>query len=207
MINWPVVETKQDRRNRGLEEYQRSLRSPVRGLWQGVISESEFADAMLSVIDRGLTRAFQEGAAECGIAADELTQDEQEALAGIVAEEFSHVGDFGAAIVQNSRAAGGQLTPLFTRLELWVNRYRDATNQAKAITCRDSKMIWIIGPTEESCRDCTNYNGRVYRASVWEKNGIRPQHPNLACHGYRCLCQLQPTDAPINKGRPPRMTG
>lgn len=202
-----AIDLKQDRRNRGLEAYQRALRSPVRALWQSVIDIEQFKSAMLSVIDRGLNRAWIGGAAECGISADELTQEEQETLGERLIEEISHVGDFAAAIVENSRAQGGKLTPLFGRLELWVNRYRDVTNQAKQISCRNSKMIWVIGPTERHCPDCSNYNGRVYRASIWEKNDIRPQHPRLACHGYRCLCVLQPTDAPVNKGKPPRMTG
>lgn len=196
---------KQNRRSdKGLEAYRRALRSPVRGLWQGVIDESQFEEAMLSVIGRGLNRAWIEGAAECGIGPEELTQAEQETLAGRVTEEFGHVGGFGAAIAENSRANGGKLTPLFGRLEMWVNRYRDVINQAKAMACKDGKAIWRIGPTEQHCRSCAGFNGRVYRFSTWESNGAMPQSQNLLCRGFRCLCNLDPTDGPITKGRFPR---
>lgn len=200
---------KQNRRDsKGLEQYRRSLRSPVRGLWQGVLTEGDFQDAMLSIIDRGLTRAFAEGTQECGISQDEWTQDEQEALAGIIVEEFSHVGDFGAAIVQNLRAAGGQLTPLFTRLEMWVNRYRDVQNEAKVTACKDAKLVWRLGATERSCRTCPRLDGKVKRQSVWEKAGVRPQNPPnplIECGGWNCLCTLTVTDEPISKGPLPRL--
>jgi len=57
-----------------------------------------------------------------------------------------------------------------------------------------------------NCTDCSKYNGRVYRASVW--GDIRPQHRGLACHGYQCQCEfVQNSRYPATPGKPPKMTG
>ncbi len=182
------------------------IRSAVRGLWSGVLSKSDFTSAMKSVINRQLQIAWLEGARECGIAADELSEDEVKARDTFIAEQDGFISEFGDAIKNSNKKSGTKLQSLFGHAELWVNRYADARNQAKTLACGDSKLLWTVGPTEH-CRDCLNYNGRVYKASMWARHEIRPQSSRLACHGFRCRCSLQKTDKRLTKGVPPRMTG
>ena len=182
------------------------VRSAVRGLWSGVLSKGDFTSAMKSVLGRQLMLAWIEGAAECGTKADELSEEESKARDIFIKEQDGFISEFGDAIRERDKISGGKLQPLFGRAEMWINRYADARNQAKILACGDSKLLWTVGPTEH-CRDCLNYNGRVHKASVWAKYEIRPQSPRLACHGFRCQCQLSKTDKRLTKGVPPRMTG
>ena len=187
--------------------YQKAINSAVRGLWSGVMDYGEFWDAMNASIFRGLTAAWNEGAAKCGVSPGELTSEELQERQKAIYSEFNHVNDFAEAIEDKSKDNGGKLGPLLSRAKLWGNRYRDLINRAKIAACKDKKMIWTLGDTCKHCPDCLKYEGRVYRASVWDKWDVRPQHPGLACNGFNCKCSLDPTDAPANKGRPPKLSG
>lgn len=188
-----------------IRAYRASLRSIVRGFWSGAIDRGQFDDEMRNAINRRLAEAFEEGARECGIRPDEFTQEEWVALGKAVQSELSYVSGLGDAIAENSRENEGKLGPLFTRVEMWVNRYNDVKNRAKTLICGDLKYRWELGPTEH-CVDCARMSGRVYRGSVWRKYGILPQSHDLACGGFRCQCSLVPTDEPVTKGRPPKLS-
>lgn len=193
-----------------ISTYRRNIRAAVRGLWTGAIGGDQFSSVMRTAIDRNLTTAWDEGAAECGVRPDEYTDAEHLALAEAILKEQGFVGEFRSAIEQGSRANGGKLTPLFNRVELWVNRYNDLKNQAKALVCKDAKLEWVLGATEKHCQTCNKLNGKVKRASQWEASGIHPQSPpneNLECGGWACQCTLRVTDKPLSKGPLPRFRG
>lgn len=188
-----------------IASFRRGVRSAVRGLWSGALSRSQFNSSLSTVIKGELTTAWSEGAAECQVQADELTEDEIKARDAFIKEQQSYVSGFGGDIREVDKLSKGKLQPLFERAEMWVNRWNDAKNQGKLLACGNKKMTWLIGPTESHCRDCSKYNGKTYRASAW--GDIRPQSPNLACHGYRCLCSFQVTDKRASRGKPEAMTG
>jgi len=192
-----------------ISNYRAVLRSAVRGLWTGGIDTAQFDENMRLAISRYLTEAFNAGAKECGIKPDELTIDEQIALGDILEAETAFVAGFAEAIIANSKVNKGKLTPLFVRLEMWVNRYNDVKNQAKILICKDAKLEWIYGDTVH-CNTCLALHGKVKRASQWQASGIQPQHPpndDLECGGWRCQCTLQQTDKPVSKGPLPRFRG
>lgn len=192
----------------GIDEYRSALRSATRGYWSGVLDASQFADEMRNAMNRRLTQAWDEGAKECGIAPDEYTVDEQLALGRAINTEIQNISGFALRVNQNSRANDGELLPLLTRIDgLWVNRYNDLMNQAKTLACKDQKLEWIIGPTEEHCPSCLKLNGKVKRGSTWASSGIRPQNPpngRLACQGWNCRCRLDLTNKAVSKGPLPR---
>lgn len=187
--------------------FRNSIQSSVRGLWSGVLTQSQFKSAMNSALHRHLTIAWNEGAKECGIEADELSEDESKARDSFISEQGSYVSDFGDRIKEVNKKSGGKLQPLFGRAEMWVNRYADAQNQAKVLACGNKKLTWILGATERHCRDCSGYSGKVFRATAWESVGARPQSSNLSCHGYRCRCRLEVTSKRASRGKPASPTG
>ena len=192
----------------GISSFRLNLRAAVRALWSGTWGESEFIGAVGDDIERAYPRAWLEGAKDCGIVSlDELTLLERNALRQATYDAFPFIPPFADAIVAGSKANGGKLTPLLKRTDLWVNGYNSIVAQARLMACGDRKLEWQLGATEDHCYDCSRYNGRVYRGSVWAKYNIQPQSHGLACHGWRCDCRLVQTDKPANKGRPPAMTG
>lgn len=191
-----------------ISTYRRNIRAAIRGLWSGAISGDQFSEALRADIDRNLTKAWDEGAKECGVLPNEYTDAEHLALAEGILKEQSFIGQLRDAVEASSKENGGKLTPLFGRAELWVNRYPDFVNRAKAMACGDQKAVWVVNPAKESCKSCLKLNGKVKRLSFWNSSGILPRVANadyLECHGFQCGCDLIITDAPISKGPLPRL--
>jgi hypothetical protein len=187
-----------------LTSFQGGIRSAVRGLWTGALSEGDFADSMTTSIERGLEQAWAEGAKECGVSPADRSDEEKDALQSLQNISFGAIRSFGTTIAAGSKANGKKLGPHLGRAGMWVNRYSEARNQARAMACADSKYAWRLGQTDH-CSTCLKMAGKVKRASQWAKAGVRPQHPDLECKGFRCQCSFAPTDAPLSRGRIPGM--
>ena len=182
-----------------IDTYGNRIRSYTASLWRGDINESEFASAMITLVEVGMRNAWLEGMAEAGIMEGEMNQDEIIALAQLISFQWNYIDGYANYIVENSRANGIKLNTLEPRMQMWINRYNESKNQALQMAKTDPKLEWVLGLTEH-CADCKKYNGKVKRASYWKKIGARPQLPTLACKGINCECQLVPTDKPLSKG-------
>jgi len=205
--DWGAIRPGEILREAGMDSYRLNLQADAYALWAGEWTVGEFIGNATDTVERAIIDAWQEGAARAGVAEDELTQEEQDARMQFMWQQWSALPGLADFIQANSRANEGKLTTVQNRLELWYNQYNAAATQAQMMAKGDQKLLWRLGATEEHCPDCAKYAGRVYRASTWAKYDIRPQHQSLACHGFRCLCMLEPTDQPANKGRPPALPG
>lgn len=168
-----------------------------------------------STIRRNITRAWLDGAKECGIAADELSQTERAELGRFILLQRFHIGGLADDIVAARDASiekHGKLVPPTEpkrsvtrgRIGMWVNRWAEAKALATSFACADQKAQWFLGATEKHCRTCAGFDRRVYRWSTWRENGALPQTRNLACGGWRCDCRLETTSERITAGRFPR---
>lgn len=188
-------------------DFGRRIRGLVRGLWAGEIDEFAFVDSMITIVERGITWAWEEGASVCGISPADFSGEERQRIQLRVAETYSPVVNFAGEIVRGNRATGGKLRTHLNRAAMWSNRYAAVKHEAQLLACADQKLMWVWNPMKEHCSDCENYNGRVYRASVWAKYNIQPQMRALQCGGWRCGCNLTPTNDPVTPGRPPSPFG
>lgn len=191
----------------GMAEFMRSLRANVYGLWSGRIDLFNFTDSMYVTVERNLRNAWFEGARAMGIAPDELTVEELNMMNGAVAADFSYIPGFGRDIEASSKANGGKLSSVMPRTKLWANRYNETRNLAMQMAGKNRKLLWVRN-AKESCSSCLRMEGRVYRASTWQKYDLRPQAPHLACMSHArgvavCLCEFVVTDEPVTPGRPP----
>jgi len=169
-----------------------------------VIAPDDFFWSFGAAIERGLTQAFYAGAKANGIQPDELDDEEQAELRRQIIINKMHMGGFAEQILSMaSQDEGGKLEPHLTRLQVWANRWEEVYNLALALTGANKKMVWTRGPTKKPCHTCAGFQDRVYRAKTWYENGALPRSRLLGCKGYNCLCSLQPTDAPMSRGRFP----
>lgn len=183
--------------------FRSGIRSAVRGLWNGSFSIAQFKSAMKSTIERNLTQAWNEGARQCGIALDEMTDDEVKARDAFIKNQYQYIDGYANAIRENDKISKGNLAALFTRAEMWLERYPEAKANGHAMACADQKAEFFYGKTREHCRTCQGLVGRVYRYSTWVKyNAVPPHNWNFACRGG-CQCQLRQTDKPLTKGKFP----
>ncbi len=189
-----------------INQYRRNLRTAVRGLWSGSLTLPQSRNSFESTIERRLTDAWIQGAAECDISADELTQAELIARDDFIEQQTENLGPFLQSIRDKNQANGAPLAPHFTRLGMWVNQWSSAFQKGEAMACADGKRRWQVGRTEH-CITCLRLNGKVKRLSFWLENVLPRNAPNmcLACRGFRCACTLLRTTAPISRGPLPRL--
>lgn len=184
--------------------YKISLYSAAQRLWEGRITSSRFRSDVTTAIQSNFTDAWVAGAKQCGIQADELTDEEQAALSEEIYVNISAIDGLAEFITDNSKESGSTFGTITSRLSMWVNSYDRVSEIAKSYACSDQKMVWVLGVTEQHCKDCLRFGGRIYRMSMWNKIGVLPKSMQLACHGYRCQCKLVPTTKAMTKGRPPK---
>lgn len=192
---------------KGVSDFQRNLRAQVRLRWNDLRTDDQFIIGINNAIDRGFRQAWRAGAAECGVKMNELTPAERQALEQKIFDQFPYITTLGAFVAANTRAEGGKLATLYGRLNLWTARYQEVVNQAKAMACKDKKLMWTLGAAEH-CPSCLKLAGKVKRGSFWTEQGILPRQAGagyLECGGFNCQCTLVPTDAPITPGPLPRL--
>lgn len=192
---------------KGEIDYTRSLRSLVRGLWRGIISEFDFVDGFYTAIRREYRKAFEAGVEDGGDSYDNLTDAQKQRLEVLINGELAHVPGFKDAIVAADQAKGGNLDSLAARIPGWVSRLQGIRAVGKLVALGQKRQKWVYDPAKEHCTDCANLNGRVYKAVTWERWNIYPQSSRLECFGKNCGCHFEDTDEPITRGRPPRLHG
>jgi len=194
----------------GMRQYRSELRAAVRGLWSGALDEFDTWSMFEVAIRRSFTKAYNDGAQSVGTNPSELTGLERAERAGRIAAEMRFIDGFIEAIIRGSKANEGKLAPLFRRVDLWVQRYREVYNLGLETARDDPKYRWKINPEKENCVDCSRLAGQVRRLSVWKAHDLRPQSPKLACmrsaRGVTvCGCEFETTTDPCTRGPLPRV--
>lgn len=183
------------------------MRNIIRGVVQGVFSEASAVQSTDSVVRRQLTQAAMKGIERGGLLRGDLTQAEITKLQNIIFNEQDYVVGLVKAAVAEGRKDEPRPQALFSRVDMWVNRYKMVEDTFFTMAAADKKLKWLIGDTKESCIDCTNYNGRVYRGTVWDRYDIEVKMWDLTCRGGHCDCRKVVTDEPVTPGRPPSPRG
>lgn len=187
---------------KSLSSFRTGIRGNIRGLWLGELTVFGFVDGMRATIELGFRQAWAEGAGQCGVSIDELTQQELQQLQTMTNNQFPYLPGFASDIVERDKAAGYPLDPHLDRGEMWISQYGVVVNRAAGMACGDRKKKWILGEAEH-CSSCLKLNGKVKRHSFWVERGIEPQVNGawyLDCRGYKCQCSLVDTDEPVSRG-------
>lgn len=191
---------------RSQETYRLALRRLVRGLWAGELTLFMFVDSFRIAIHRAFRQAWIEGALREGVQESEFTTREVQLREEMENRELTYVLGFAQDILDKSKANGGQLNPVLSRIDGWLTRYNEVANRAVLVASGDKKKKWSWNASAEHCKDCQRLNGRVYRASTWERWNLRPGSTMLNCFG-NCKCDFVDTDEPLTSGRPPNLIG
>lgn len=201
----------------GRSDFRLEIRAAFRQVWAGIIEDPfDFVDQMVGIVQRGLTRAWREGAGEQGIGPEDLTQKELDALEDTINGQFAHLPSLANdLLLMRQQAIEQGVSPTlrnmpqgwYSRADLWVRRYDQTRILANTMAKLDAKKEWTLGNAEH-CSSCLKLAGNVRRASYWFESGIMPQVPGatyLECEGYRCACTLEDTEKSISKGSLPSL--
>jgi hypothetical protein len=194
----------ENKATKGESLFTRRLKSFAAALWRESVDQFEFMRIMAAEIQAGYRQAWRDGAEQCGIKFEELTQAELAELQSMINNDIGFLPGYSQYIVEHNKAEGFKLRSIQPRIQLWINGYDRVRARGHALACADQKEEWFLGATEKHCRSCFGFNGRVYRNSTWEKNGALPKSHKLECGGYYCDCETKPTDKRITPGRFPR---
>lgn len=174
------------------EHYLRTIKSLVWDLYRGDIEEGDFVDTMADLVEQQLTRAWHAGMRENELdPIEEMEPEWQAILDDIILSEYNYVDQFAADIVA-ARDEQLPIDPFLSRADMWANRYNDVVNQA-IMTTKEQKLLWVYGDTDH-CDMCRELNGIVAWAHEWQESPVEPQGDMLQCGGWRCQCELIPTD-------------
>lgn len=187
-------------------QYETQIRKAAQELWRGNYTRPGFVTRMNLIIVEGLTRAWFQGMRDVGASPESMSDAERQVLSGIIIANQKRVQGFANFIFANNKSRGGRWTTVNNRVKTWGNAYNSARNRAKTMAEKDPPLEWVLGPTEQHCDSCSKLSKKVKRASYWAKVNIYPQNPpnkKLDCKGYKCRCELRPTDKPISRGRLP----
>lgn len=182
--------------------FAKRLRELVYLLWVGDIDQYEFYAEMNKLLMQGYRVAWEEGQESVG--AGIFLPFYVPIINQKVRRDLSYVYGFAGFIEEHSRAAGGKLSTIAPRTELWINGYNKVKNLAKVETGQQTRLIWERH-SKDGCSSCIALDGRVMTAKEWKANGLYPQHPSLACMRDAggipvCRCTLSVTDADLTPG-------
>jgi hypothetical protein len=168
----------------------------IESVYEGSLG-GEFTNIMRNLILGQISQAYEQAWIDDG---NELPPPEyiRDASQAAVLAQYEHVDGLYRDIV-DARVDKTPIGPLLARAPLWAQRWVEAYNDAKLLIAAETggKLQWKLGRTEQHCDTCFRLNGLVAYASEWQGLEIHPQgapNPLLECEGWRCDCDLEPTD-------------
>lgn len=158
----------------------------------------DFESTMLDLIDVQYHKAWNEGLRTAGLSPkDDMTPDMEAILQDAILSEINFVPGFAQEVSAASVKNSGY-DQFRNRVGMWANRYNQIVELAiRTVTDAGQKLIWLLGEAEDHCESCSMLNGKVAFKSEWDQAGLHPQNapnPMLQCKGWRCTCELAPTD-------------
>lgn len=108
--------------------------------------------------------------------------------------------NLGMELVEGNFEPGGN--SLSDRLAMWLNTAIGVYGLGQIFSDDETKLLWMRGPTSDSCKDCRTLNGQVHTALEWRnfynQTQKAPRSHALECSGFRCLCTLVETSQRIS---------
>ena len=180
---------------KSMEQMMTAITNDVHALYSRAMSRRDFVRDMSTVITNQLTEAWNTGADELMVLAEDMTPDDLVYLQEIVDNEISYLSGL-ADDVQQAQSDREGWEQFSTRLDIWGNRYNDVVNRARQYFGQQERMVWNLGSTEVHCDSCAALNGIVAFGWEWEQSGVHPQQPPngaISCGGWQCDCSITPT--------------
>ena len=192
--------------------YRKTIMSAVRTFYADQITGKDFLDIMSGLINGQMMRAWGDGMKDNGLLPSDMTDTWQRIVDGIAESETSHLQEY-ANDVLDARLDGASIDPLLLRAEMWADRYNDVRNRARLETApkvgpdgKPTMFEWKYNPLKEHCPTCKALDGLIASVDEWRQSQYHPYAdwdgnlPNkmLGCNGWRCGCNLMPTDKARN---------
>lgn len=160
----------------------------------GRLPRDQFDDFLFRYLSQRGGQTFLDGKREGG-SEEELDSTDEGQIQNWLMEQILYLQGFGDAVYAR------QYTPdqAADHADMWVNKsLRTIQDYGRRSGAGDRRYKWVLGPAEKHCQDCPRLDGQVHRYREWYARGWYPGSDKTGCKGYRCSCQLVPTDEPSN---------
>lgn len=184
------------------------LTNIVTGIYKGTLNSVSGILAINTVINTHFKQAWEGGMAKFGLSLEDMTPEENVRLQHEIGVQAQYIGNYVYDIRQ-AADNGKPLSSVLYRVALWENAYYSIYNIAASMAAADQPAYWKLGQTEDHCGTCLHYSQQgVHRMSIWRKYLVPVGHMprqidggNKECGGWRCDCDLEPTDEKIKPGK------
>lgn len=112
-----------------------------------------------------------------------------------VAAQFDALEGFWSDLKAQAKS-GNPVLPS-DRVEMYARSLDGAWNTIRASAQKNMMVRWVVGPTEESCKDCSRLDQQEHRLRWFLDKGFIPGTPGteaLNCKGFQCLCSWHTLD-------------
>lgn len=151
---------------------------------------TQWASAMRAIIRRYSRKAYEDGLIDGGVLDGQLDDDDETQLRDHIREQSQYVTNLGEKIYKDDKFTLTD-TDIRNKPAMWYNKSISPAYQLGKVSADGNSMYeWVIGATEESCRDCVRLNGQRHRLKTYQRRGMMPQSDILACNGFNCKCSL-----------------
>lgn len=160
----------------------------------GRLPRDQFDDFLFRYLSQRGQQTFIDGKREGG-SEEELDSTDEGQIQDWLIEQIMYLQGFGDAVYAR------QYTPeqAADHADMWVNKsLRTIQDYGRRSGAGDRRYKWVLGPAEKHCRDCPRLDGQVHRYREWYARGWYPGSDKTGCKGFKCQCQLVPTDEPSN---------
>ena len=179
-----------------LNDYANRLTELANQANEGTITQEEYDTGMEETITAMLLLLFLAGTGK--ESEDDLTEEEQAALAAAIALNLESVEGLSADIYAGEYR-GDDANNLEDRLALWVSVAAGLYFMGQVMAGgTEVKLKWRFNPAKEHCSDCARLDGQVHTAEQWRASGWIPRDGRLACKGFRCGCVFDSTNEAVS---------
>lgn len=185
----PIVSSDSKAMQATLLDFEADFADLLTGALKGEVTRARFGVVARALLRRYGQQAYKDGLNDSGVATDELSAEDRNALAVWLADQSGYVNDLGKRLY----AGADNRDPDYTA-GLWgAKSLREAYQLGVLSADRNGMYEWVLGATEQHCKDCLRLNGQRHRLKDWHERGWLPGVFDLECKGFNCDCKLQRT--------------
>lgn len=153
----------------------------------GNLDKDRFKQLMRAMIERYGTAAYVDGLVDGGVIDGRMDDEDRANVRSLRVSQTKFVRDFADVLFDKGISdADAKMKP-----SIWFNKSIGPFYTAGLASAdKNGYYEWVIGPTEEHCKDCSKLNGQIHRMRDWVKSGWKPQSDQLACKGFQCKCNF-----------------
>jgi HK97 family phage portal protein len=175
------------------EKFIAAVESTIYRAATGAITRQKFGGEMRSLLRRYGLVAFRDGMNEVGYDPESFGPEELEAFREWQARQSEFVTGIADEIYKEGGLLGGAERAA-ARARMWgLVSLESAREAGILIAAPNQRMEWVLGQTEEHCKDCIRLNGQVHTMKEWVEAGWTPTSGKTECKSFNCQCKLVPT--------------